>query len=240
VREPGERLGAGSPGSDHDMAALRAHPFFAGVSWETLWTDPAPPLEAGLVKRPPTAKAQCAWNDIGAAWDDLVGDEPEGDGIEWAEDAGQGQFAMLNRSERVSESESGGGGQIVWRDVWNANANGHGHGHANGHAAVGGEVSGATQVPNYVFGAYQFPSSSGKPDGGSGASDVDVVRDASRPEPFKAAKQRRDLSAGSGSSSDGSPVERLGATLESMSLKRGRDQSLTPVQGNRLPDGDYW
>ncbi|ETW80952.1 hypothetical protein HETIRDRAFT_319474, partial [Heterobasidion irregulare TC 32-1] len=40
------RLGAGPPGGDHDMAALRAHPFFASIHWQTLWTGPAPPLEA--------------------------------------------------------------------------------------------------------------------------------------------------------------------------------------------------
>jgi 3-phosphoinositide dependent protein kinase-1 len=36
VRDPKERLGAGSPDSSHSYAALRAHPFFSFVSWETL------------------------------------------------------------------------------------------------------------------------------------------------------------------------------------------------------------
>ncbi|KII92222.1 hypothetical protein PLICRDRAFT_71182, partial [Plicaturopsis crispa FD-325 SS-3] len=45
VHEPSERLGAGASDSPSSMAALRAHPFFANISWSTLWTDPAPPLE---------------------------------------------------------------------------------------------------------------------------------------------------------------------------------------------------
>lgn len=35
------------------MDALRAHPFFNPVSWGTLWIDPTPPLEAGLVAKEP-------------------------------------------------------------------------------------------------------------------------------------------------------------------------------------------
>ncbi|KAF9467270.1 kinase-like domain-containing protein, partial [Collybia nuda] len=45
VRDPTERLGVGSPGSDNAMLALRSHSFFSSINWETLWTDPPPPLE---------------------------------------------------------------------------------------------------------------------------------------------------------------------------------------------------
>ena len=97
------------------MEALRSHPFFASIRWETLWDDPAPPLETGLVRRESAPVDE--WDDVGAAWDELVsgpdgsedededdasvkGPHPNGsahaharsrapgdDGIEWAPDA---------------------------------------------------------------------------------------------------------------------------------------------------------
>jgi 3-phosphoinositide dependent protein kinase-1 len=115
VRDPLERLGAGPPEDEHSMEALRSHPFFASIRWETLWDDPAPPLETGLVRRESAPVDE--WDDVGAAWDELVsgpdgsedededntsveGPHPHGnahayarsrapgdDGIEWAPDA---------------------------------------------------------------------------------------------------------------------------------------------------------
>lgn len=93
------------------MDELRAHPFFASIRWDSLWDDPAPPLETGLVRREPVPADE--WDDVGATWDELVGgpdasddeDEDNGssegphthahvrlrapgdDGIEWATDA---------------------------------------------------------------------------------------------------------------------------------------------------------
>src|SRR6267154_119863 len=93
------------------MGALRSHAFFASIRWETLWDDPAPPLETGLVRRESAPVDE--WDDVGAAWDELVSgpdgseyeDEDDGsvegshahahsrsrapgdDGIEWAADA---------------------------------------------------------------------------------------------------------------------------------------------------------
>ena len=97
------------------MDALRAHPFFASIRWDTLWDDDPPPLETGLVRRESAPVDE--WDDVGAAWDELVdgsdgsGDEddddesvvgshhhgnphtharsrvPGDDGIEWAPDA---------------------------------------------------------------------------------------------------------------------------------------------------------
>jgi 3-phosphoinositide dependent protein kinase-1 len=114
VRDPLERLGAGPPEAEHSMEALRSHPFFTSIRWETLWDDPAPPLETGLVQRELAPVDE--WDDVGAAWDELVsgpdgsedededtnveGSHPQGnahaharsrapgdDGIEWAPDA---------------------------------------------------------------------------------------------------------------------------------------------------------
>ena len=193
------------------MRALRAHPFFASVSWETLWTDAAPPLEAGLVTRVPTpAKGECAWAEIGAAWDELVGDDEsvEGDGIEWAGDAEPGPPSLRN---------------------------------GNRSAVREGAVGQMGQVPNF-FSGFQFSKGVGKVNGGKhgagGASEG--VQGTVVSEPNKVAMQLRAPSTGSGSSSDGSPIERLGAVLEYMSLKRGRDRTLTPVQGNGLVSEHEW
>ncbi|KAH9961494.1 kinase-like domain-containing protein [Russula dissimulans] len=115
VRDPLERLGAGLPEGSHSMEALRSHPFFATIRWDTLWDDPPPPLETGLVRREPAPVDE--WDDVGATWDELIsgpdgsedededdesieGSHPNGnshthprlrppgdDGIEWAPDA---------------------------------------------------------------------------------------------------------------------------------------------------------
>ncbi|KAF8626858.1 hypothetical protein AX15_004678 [Amanita polypyramis BW_CC] len=84
VKDPDQRLGVGKPGSPNDMQALRSHPFFSITNWETLWTEPVPPLEAGLVRRILEKGNDTVWESMNAAWDELVGDEDEDD-IEWAE-----------------------------------------------------------------------------------------------------------------------------------------------------------
>jgi 3-phosphoinositide dependent protein kinase-1 len=90
VRDPAERLGVGLPGSSNDMQALRSHSFFSSINWATLWTEPPPPVGPGLVKRQhPLAQGHDQdWDDVGAAWDDLVGsDGSELEEIGWASDA---------------------------------------------------------------------------------------------------------------------------------------------------------
>lgn len=73
------------------MHALRSHPFFNSVKWDTLWTDTPPTLAAGLLKKDQSgasAAYERQWNDVGAAWDQLVGNSDDReDDIEWASDA---------------------------------------------------------------------------------------------------------------------------------------------------------
>ncbi|KAJ7502788.1 kinase-like protein [Mycena galericulata] len=87
VHDPLKRLGAGPRGSPNDPSALKSHMFFASISWTSLWTDSAPPIEPGLVKKEhPLAQGQDRnWKDVGAAWDELVNNDS--DGIEWSSDA---------------------------------------------------------------------------------------------------------------------------------------------------------
>jgi len=85
VREPTERLGVGSPGTENDLNALKHHPFFKPINWEKLWTDPVPPLEVGLFKKehlPPSSSNSTIWDDVEAAWDDIMAE----DEMAWASD----------------------------------------------------------------------------------------------------------------------------------------------------------
>ena len=43
--DPRDRLGNGEPGSDFDWAALKAHPFFGGINFDTL-DSTSPPIPA--------------------------------------------------------------------------------------------------------------------------------------------------------------------------------------------------
>lgn len=43
-KDPEKRLGAGPKGSDHDYTALKSHPFFAGINFETLPTMTPPKM----------------------------------------------------------------------------------------------------------------------------------------------------------------------------------------------------
>ncbi|GJJ06133.1 hypothetical protein Clacol_000322 [Clathrus columnatus] len=49
--DPETRLGSGESGTPNDLTALQTHPFFNSLSWNTLWIDPIPALEPGLIKK---------------------------------------------------------------------------------------------------------------------------------------------------------------------------------------------
>jgi 3-phosphoinositide dependent protein kinase-1 len=83
------------------MHQLRSHPFFASINWETLWTDPAPPLEPGLVKRehPLASRGDHDWEDVGSAWDDLVaGKGHSSDEVGWASDGEGSEFQIAKHT----------------------------------------------------------------------------------------------------------------------------------------------
>jgi 3-phosphoinositide dependent protein kinase-1 len=93
------------------MEALRSHPFFASIRWETLWDDPAPPLETGLVRREPAPVDE--WDDVGAAWDELVSG-PDGSEDEDEDDASvRGSYPHSNAHAHARSRAPGDDG-IEW------------------------------------------------------------------------------------------------------------------------------
>ena len=103
------------------MQALRAHPFFTSIDWTKLWTEPAPPLEAGLVKRDASAlqAENQRWKDFGVAWDEMLSDK-QGRGtdeISWAPEAEVSPFLLGDRrgydSATQGALEEGPMGEVV-------------------------------------------------------------------------------------------------------------------------------
>jgi len=201
VRDPTQRLGAGPPGSAFSMQSLRSHPFFASINWKTLWTDPAPPLEAGLVKREhPLMGQDQNWDDVGAAWDDIAESdaEGEGDGIRWADDA-EGPVYIVRHGYRDVEEESPMGEMPAYGQKMKM------------------EEEQVEEDSETIMG-HESPASL-------------TVTAVGEPDPIDVP----DLPVDTGSptsSSDGSPIEKLGAALEAMRMNRGRTRAQTPIQGN--------
>jgi hypothetical protein len=303
VRDPLERLGAGPSESAHSMDSLRAHPFFASIHWDTLWDDPAPPLETGLVRREPAPVDE--WDDVGATWDELVrgpdgcededeedgsveGPHPHGnahtharlrapgdDGIEWAPDAQaflsppaippeeigpHGEMPDYARealalAEAVDPAVDVNGG--VEHSVA-AGADGSVVGSFGMHFTLP-RIDGVSDAPTTGAGQGGDPSvgpgsSPGPgPDPGPG-KDKDAERgspaststgtgeaekesatsELSRARaPLPVPRSMRDSYATS--SSDGSPVEKLGAALEAMGIHRGRLRTRSPTPARGAP-----
>lgn len=202
--DPSERLGAGELDSPNDVDALRRHPFFNGLSWETLWTDPAPPMEAGLVKKEHPLSDHVNY-DVGAVWDQLVGDEED---IPWAEDSHEftnggplyhGAYEFTNGTDEIGPLDS----VPVPSDA----------------ARYAADVD-AAELRGWMglTPAYTMPV--------RGAA-FELVES----QPVNIPARNNSISTGSStSSSEDSPVDRIGAAMEAMALDRGRDRATTPIQ----------
>ncbi|KAG2146408.1 kinase-like protein [Suillus bovinus] len=257
VHDPTQRLGAGGPDSAHSYAALRAHPFFASVSWETLWTDPVPLLEAGLWKKEVHAADEVEegkWDHVGEMWDRLVGgdanvgngngeDEVNGDGVGWA---GDSEGTILH-SFKSRYAEEGPMGEMPDYLVWQSRT-------SEGRMMPGLEED--IDETQTVVGEYEHdtavPEIQTSPpptqDGAEPVSPSEVSPVATEIIPPAISIHVLGVNGtGSGSSSsDGSPiVDRVTADLDvkmrispdtkaklEPSLSRGRNRAQTPVQGN--------
>lgn len=227
VRDPAGRLGAGPPDSPTSMEALRSHPFFASIDWKTLWTEPAPPLEPGLVVREhPLAGQDKNWDDVGASWDDIAegeDGEADGDGIRWADDADVPAYIM----------KGGYGASKI-----------SSYSHDDDETGPISELSSyrlqtdATRLAAEQVVEEDMETVMGhdSPISATGTTAVD------EPEPIDVPGVPSTVETGSStSSSDGSPVEKLGVALEAMKVDRGRDRGPTPVQGNGpSPEVDWY
>ncbi|THH20791.1 hypothetical protein EW146_g648 [Bondarzewia mesenterica] len=266
VRDPLERLGAGPPGSGHDMQALRAHPFFATINWQTLWTDPAPPLESGLVKKehPVRVSSDQNWDDVGAAWDDLAGgeadhdgdDDDDGagnrrgdDGMSWTSDA-EGQEYQLSGKRTydggyVPPEEVGPMGELpeyAREPVADPPVS-----DAASERTMLGDIPSVPRALVNGTGVVRFelaePSIGEGESGGEGRYDFRQWEGGHDPpptdvnEPMNVPAPVRDSYATG--SSDGSPVEKLGAALEAIGLNRGRNRTRSPMR-NEVPSEPDW
>ncbi|KAI0342133.1 kinase-like protein [Trametopsis cervina] len=239
VRDPRQRLGAGPPGSANDMQALRSHRFFSTIDWKTLWTSPAPPLEAGMLKKEPPPLGRTngvnTWEDVGAAWDDSI-DGQDDDEISWASDGGADGFKFGS----VETTESGM------------------HAHEE---SVGPLGETRPPLPSPPLPAQQKETeqngrmtprpSKDQPDSGTEADEdrdtvaatLDNIPTAVRTQavdvPFMPNGVRDSYSTGSATSSSDSgspPAGELDAELN-----RGRNRSQTPIQGHgTLHDDEEW
>ena len=71
---------------------------------------PAPPLEAGLVKKDHKlldGRANRTWDDVGATWDELVDGGREDDEISWASDDERGEEVKFGKMDEVLVSANG-------------------------------------------------------------------------------------------------------------------------------------
>lgn len=184
------------------MRALRSHPFFASIEWDTLWTAPAPRMEAGLVKKehPLANELDANWDYVGAAWDDMVGGR-DPDEISWASSEGIAAYA----------------GQVP--DMYGLSQ----------YAEVGPKG----EIPHYEgdIQREEVVGINGKKLDGAGSEPIDVPRRLG---------DTYSIGGSTTSSSEGSPVDRLGAAVEALELNRGRDRGRTPIQGNGPGDDHNW
>lgn len=247
VHDPTQRLGAGGSDPAHSYAALRAHPFFASVSWDTLWTDLAPALEAGLVKKELMAnEAEGRWDDVGEAWDRLVeGNTDAGagggdDDIRWEEDGDGTEFPRFVVQDAYVEE--GPMREIPDYLAWRSRTDGRGMPGLEEDVEETQTVLGERDASSSpVQTPPPLPQVEPAPDL---PSEITPLPPAIVPTaiPIPITGENR---AGSGSSSSsGSPVDRVVSDLDKMrissevetklkpSLSRGRNPAQTPVQGN--------
>ena len=210
------------------MDALRQHPFFAGIKWLTLWSDPVPPIESGLVKKEATPSDN--GYDVGVAWEQLVGsvDDSSENNVPWIED--DGSFAT-NAGIVNGYPFSGGGGEIGPLDIV--------------------PTPQSTTLTVDSINAIEADEMRGRPGLPTTSSNTLVNNTSQKVSHPIDIPSREDpvlrssiISSGSGtSSSEGSPVGRLNAAMETLAVNaepdRGRDRATTPIQLTMPPDAQW-
>ena len=212
----------------HAKAVVCGASFFKDIKWETLWSDPAPPMEAGLLKKEhPLSESNY---DVGVAWEKLVGgaeDEDDEVNAPWVSDNHE---LMTSAGALNMYPFAGGGGEIgplddVPSDVVPPQAS-----PLKGIAPVDetetrGRLGLSVPSPNVTNGIQQSSHPIDISSHSSGTRDSIVS------------------SGSASSSSEGSPVGRLNAAIGAISLStepdRGRDRATTPIQLTVPPDAEW-
>jgi len=209
VKSPTDRLGAGEPGTSNDINALKAHLFFASIEWLTLWTVTAPALESGLMKKEPKP-ANNNWDDVEYNWDHVVAFPRSHDEIPWAGE--EDEEGLDQRTEHGDNSSSSAALEEETEEEGSSNTSGE------------TEERGETETVHPLGQELAAP----------------VVAPASKPIAMPAPPMQQDVfvTGSTTSSSEGSPIEKLGAALEA-ALNRGRNRLQTPIQGNGLVDPNW-
>ena len=208
VKSPSERLGAGEPGSSNDMKSLKAHPFFSSVDWATLWTTAAPTIESGLVKKEPKP-ANDNWDDMEYNWDHVVSFPRGHDEIPWA-----GEEDEEELDQRTEHGYNSSSSAALEEDIEE-------EGSSNTSEDTDEKEKAETVHPS------DHPTA------------LPAVLPTSKPIPVPAPPVQQDVFAtgSTTSSSEGSPIEKLGAALEA--ALRGRGRAQTPIQGNGVIDPNW-
>ncbi|KAI0823338.1 kinase-like protein [Trametes gibbosa] len=229
VRDPDQRLGAGPSGSPWDMQSLRGHPFFSPINWPTIWTDSAPPLEAGLVKKetpPPTALVHSAWDALVNS--DGYEDAVEDDAVSWGSDGEGGNYDL-----GVSQTDGHHPESAVVRPLGGKRVS----------ALPPLPLANVTEERSGSHDGVRFMAPSQAETTISEDERRDTVNDElelsglARSPPIDVPRVPGPGSHSTGSvtsSSDGSPVDKHAAAMDEAA--RGRNRAQTPIQGNGLCD----
>ncbi|RDB28735.1 Serine/threonine-protein kinase ksg1 [Hypsizygus marmoreus] len=147
IKDPNARLGAGPDGSENSVESLRKHPFFEGIVWASLWTDPHPPLQSGLV--PPPALTPDSGIPTEAELDEAFSWNYEGS-------EGDAELSAQLRKERMQDEED----EIPWAkdSVAAAYLPGLRYSRPGSDSNVGGFTEGNVDGPPSDLETYAFPS----------------------------------------------------------------------------------
>ncbi|KAI6000768.1 kinase-like domain-containing protein [Pisolithus albus] len=241
ILDPAQRLGAGAEGSPISRAALRAHPFLSCVKWETLWTDPVPPLEAGLVKK--EVREATGDEGEGRKSETTSSVHADDDGLGWAHDAEGPEFERFRLKESQWLMRCDEGDEDEAEDVRSGRQR----------ADVDKlEDSVQTPTPSFIQGVQDVVDQASAKDGSTTTTamtvqTIPIPTLISPPSPTGTPRPSPSVlgsSSGSGSGTNslgGSFVEeRVGVVVGEGSGERGRDRTLTPVQGNMLFSSSEW